>query len=73
MRNTRRHYTRMSDVSATAPSGIIVTQNLNIYNALVRQLQFSSNGGLLATTGYVKSLLQFYASHALNLIHTQVG
>ena len=67
MRSTRRHFTGMSDLSATVPSGIIstlvprlqnldVVQKLDVHTALVRDLQFSPDGQLLATTGYVQYL-----------------
>lgn len=64
MRSSRRHYTGLSDVSTTVPSGILSTlvprlmnlevmHTLDLHTGLVRDLQFSPDGSLLATTGCV--------------------
>ena len=62
-RVTRRHFTGMSDLSVTVPSGTIATlvpklktldvvRTLETHTGLVRDIQFSPDGEFLVTTGW---------------------
>ena len=73
LRTTRRHDTGLSNVSMTAPSATVralvpklrnldVSQTLDVHSGIVKDLQFSPDGRMLATTGYVDANFEWYLS-----------
>ncbi|GJE84621.1 WD40 repeat-like protein [Phanerochaete sordida] len=77
MRNSRRHHTELSDVSATVPSGIVstlvprlknfeVVHKLDVHGGLVRDMQFSPDGKYLATASWDKTILVLDATDSFN-------